>query len=112
MVGREVTLLPRHWEWLDRQRGGASASLRRLIDDARKLSAEADDIRTAQDRTNRFMSAIAGDLPGFEQATRALYAGNEHAFVAQVETWPKDVKTYTLVFADGAFAGQQGAGRS
>lgn len=74
VVGREVTLLPRHWEWLDQQRGGASAALRRLIDENRKERAAEDAIREAQDSTNRFMMAIAGDLPGFEEAVRALYA--------------------------------------
>ncbi|MFL0799634.1 MAG: DUF2239 family protein [Agarilytica sp.] len=103
VVGREVTLLPRHWEWLDRQRGGASGTIRRLVDEARKQSAHSDGIRMAQDRTNRFISAIAGDLPGFEEATRALYSGNEAAFVEHVNFWPKDVRTYTLKFSDGAF---------
>ncbi len=103
VVGREVTLLPRHWEWLDRQRGGASATLRRLIEDARKSSGRSDEVRTAQDRSNRFMSAIAGDLPGFEEATRALYSGNETAFQEQIREWPKDVRRYTLKFAEGAF---------
>ncbi len=103
VVGREVTLLPRHWEWLDRQRGGASGTIRRLIDEARKHSAHSDGIRMAQDRTNRFISAIAGDLPGFEEATRALYSGNEVAFAENVSFWPKDVRTYTLKFSEGAF---------
>ena len=103
VVGREVTLLPRHWEWLDRQRGGASAALRRLIDDARAATAQSDGVRTAQDRTNRFMSAIAGNLPGFEEATRALYAGNESAFRQHIDDWPADVRSYTLHFANGAF---------
>ncbi len=103
VVGREVTLLPRHWEWLDRQRGGASGTIRRLVDEARKQNARSDGMRLAQDRTNRFISAIAGDLPGFEEATRALYSGNEAAFVKHVEDWPKDVRTYTLKFSEGAF---------
>ena len=62
-----------------------------------------DEVRTAQDRSNRFMSAIAGDLPGFEEATRALYSGNETAFQEQIREWPKDVRRYTLKFAEGAF---------
>jgi hypothetical protein len=98
-----VTLLPRHWEWLERQRGGASAALRRLVDDARKQTARSDGVRLAQDRTNRFMSAIAGDLPGFEEATRALYAGNERAFREHIGAWPKDIVDCTLRLCDGAF---------
>lgn len=103
VVGREVTLLPRHWEWLDSQRGGASGTLRRLVDQARKQNSQADDVRSAQDSTNRFISAIAGDLPGFEDATRALYSGNEAAFKEQVKHWPKDVRKQALKFASGAF---------
>ncbi|MFL0802515.1 MAG: DUF2239 family protein [Agarilytica sp.] len=103
VVGREITLLPRHWEWLDRQRGGASGTIRRLVDEARKQSAHSDGIRIAQDRTNRFISAIAGDLAGFEEATRALYSGNEAALIEHVSGWPKDVRKYTLKFAEGAF---------
>jgi hypothetical protein len=103
VVGREVTLLPRHWEWLERQRGGASAALRRLVDDARKQTARSDGVRLAQDRTNRFLSAIAGDLPGFEEATRALYAGNERAFREHIGAWPKDIVDCTLRLCDGAF---------
>ncbi len=103
VVGREVTLLPRHWKWLDSQRGGASGTLRRLIDQARKQSSQADEVRNAQDSTNRFISAIAGDLPGFEDATRALYSGNEAAFKEQVKHWPKDVRKQALKFASGAF---------
>lgn len=103
VIGREVTLLPRHWEWLDSQRGGASGTLRRLVDQARKQNSQADVVRSAQDSTNRFISAIAGDLPGFEDATRALYSGNEAAFKEQVKHWPKDVRKQALKFADGAF---------
>lgn len=103
VVGREVTLLPRHWEWLDSQRGGASGTLRRLIDQARQQNSQADEVRNAQDSTNRFISAIAGDLAGFEDATRALYSGNEAAFKDQVKHWPKDVRKQALKFASGAF---------
>lgn len=103
VVGREVTLLPRHWEWLERQRGGASAALRRLVDEARKQTAQSDGIRLARDRTYRFLSAIAGDLPGFEEATRALYAGDERAFREHCSAWPKDIVDCTFRLCDGAF---------
>jgi len=92
VVGREVTLLPRHWQWLDTQRGGPSAALRRLIDSARKEYADQDRVRLSQDRTNRFMSVMAGDLPGFEEATRALYAGDKNKFEAEVNKWPEDIQ--------------------
>ncbi len=103
VVGREVTLLPRHWDWLGQQRGGASATLRRLIDQARKQTSQADAMRAAQDRTNRFMAAIAGDLAGFEDATRALYAGDGSAFSGWIKPWPKDVRNQVLAFSQEAF---------
>jgi len=89
VVAREVTLLPRHWDWLAAQPGGASVVLRRLIDAARRD--EAGNRRVTRNATYRFMSAIAGDLPGFEAAARALFAGDEALFATLVADWPKDV---------------------
>jgi hypothetical protein len=106
VVGREVTLLPRHWAWLDEQRGGASAALRRLVDSARRDLSSADLIRNSQDRTNRFLSAIAGNLPGFEEATRALFKSDESRFKAQIRNWPRDVRRYALEFAKDALRGE------
>jgi hypothetical protein len=103
-VGREVTLLPRHWDWLENQRGGASAALRRLVDQARKDNAVEDARREAQDRTNRLMTALAGNLPGYEEANRALYAGDADRFRAQTGAWPTDVKQVVAALAGAAFA--------
>lgn len=76
VVPREVTLLPRHWEWLAAQPGGASVALRKLVEEARRTSAARDRQREAQERTYNFMSAMAGDWPGYEEATRALFAND------------------------------------
>ncbi len=103
VVGREVTLLPRHWQWLDKQKGGASASLRRMIDQARKLTEKDDLVRDSQDKTNRFIFAIAGDLPGFEDATRALFASDKASFMEKIKAWPKDIKHYAIKFSENAF---------
>ena len=99
VTGREVTLLPRHWQWLDRQRGGASAALRRLVDQERKDGVEQDEIRQAQDITNRFIYAIAGDLQGFEEAVRALYAGDKQRFDAEIRHWPPDIRACAKRFS-------------
>ncbi len=64
VVAREVTLLPRHWDWLATQSGGASAALRRLIDAARQSDAGTADARARRDAAYRVMAALAGDLPG------------------------------------------------
>ncbi|MFZ4688571.1 MAG: DUF2239 family protein [Polymorphobacter sp.] len=89
VVAREVTLLPRHWEWLAAQPGGASVALRRLVDAARR--AGDGESRAARDAAYRFMAAIAGDLPGFEAAARALFAGDADAFAGQIAAWPADI---------------------
>jgi hypothetical protein len=104
VVAREVTLLPRHWEWLSKQPGGASAAVRRLVDGARQQSTDKDRVREAQETAYRFMSAMAGNEPGFEEATRALFAGNEARFNELTEAWPRDVREYARTSASRAFA--------
>jgi hypothetical protein len=101
VVAREVTLLPRHWEWLAAQPGGASVALRRLVEEARRGGAEADRRRRTRDAAYRFMSAMAGDLPGFEEASRALFAGDAERFRALVAAWPEDVGNHVLAMALG-----------
>lgn len=101
VVPREVTLLPRHWEWLSAQQGGASVALRRLVEAARKDPREL--ARAARDRAYRFMSTLAGNLAGFEEATRALYAGDRAAFAAQIAAWPQDVRDHVLALAGPGF---------
>jgi uncharacterized protein len=103
VVAREVTLLPRHWEWLAQQRGGASAALRRLVEEARKTHAEHDTQRQAKERAYRFMSAIGGGLPGFEEASRALFAHDGGAFSERIQAWPDDVQAHLSWLARGAF---------
>lgn len=103
VVGREVTLLPRHWEWLDHQRGGASAALRRLIDGERKSKVNEDRVRQAQDSTNRFIYAMAGNLEGFEEAVRSLYAGDKAGFLHHIRSWPTDIRQCATTFAREAF---------
>ena len=104
VVAREVTLLPRHWAWLASQPGGASAALRRLVDQARRTHAGRDRVRRAQEAAYRFMSAMAGDETGFEEATRALFAGNREVFTALVAPWPPDVRDHAGKLAREAFA--------
>lgn len=96
VVAREVTLLPRHWDWLAEQPGGASVALRRLVEAARKDSAGADERRAGRDAAYRFMQALAGDLVGFEEASRALFADDETRFAAGISAWPTDVRDQTL----------------
>ena len=103
VVAREVTLLPRHWDWLATQPGGASITLRRLVEQARRTSGGRDRVRRSQSAAYRFMSAMAGDEPGFEEAARALFAGNLERFNALVDGWPPDVRDHARRLATGAF---------
>ena len=103
VVAREITLLPRHWDWLAAQPGGASVALRRLVEDARKVSAGEDRRRAAQEATFRFMQAMAGDQPGFEEASRALFAGDVSRFEEHVARWADDVRDHATWLATDAF---------
>ena len=96
VVAREVTLLPRHWDWLAAQPGGASVALRKLVEDARKLGADAGAARTRAEAAYRFMAATAGDLPGFEEAARALFAGDQVRLKRCARTWPRDLRDQML----------------
>lgn len=103
VVAREITLLPRHWQWLESQSGGASVALRRLVDEARKSGAGRERLRQAQEIAYRFMNAIAGDLPGFQEALRALYAGNRGRFEEEIAAWPRDVRDHARMLAANVF---------
>ncbi|KIH83837.1 hypothetical protein UCMB321_2419 [Pseudomonas batumici] len=102
VVSREVTLLPRQWDWLAAQPGGASAVLRRLVDDARRNGGALQQRRAAQEATYQFMLAIAGDLPGYEEATRALFADDRAALEQRIETWPEDIRAHVMRLAPDA----------
>jgi hypothetical protein len=104
VVAREVTLLPRHWEWLGTQPGGASVALRKLVEAARRSSGDLDRSRAARDAAYHFMSAMAGNLPGFEEASRALFADDRRRFVALIAGWPGDIRDHIvkLAFSDRA----------
>jgi hypothetical protein len=102
VVAREVTLAPRHWQWLAAQPGGASAALRRLVEEARRSSGGKDRERMAQEAAYRFMAAMTGDLPGFEEATRSLFAKDRAGFQRHVAPWPGDVGAYAAKLAEPA----------
>ncbi|HEV3422782.1 MAG TPA: DUF2239 family protein [Paraburkholderia sp.] len=105
VIAREVTLLPRHWDWLNSQSGGASVALRKLVEAARLASDDKDRVRDAQEATYRFMTALAGNLPAYEEATRALYATDRTRFEATIAQWPVDVRAHTARLAAAAFGG-------
>ena len=105
VVAREVTLLPRHWEWLNAQPGGASVALRKLVDEARKGSEAKDRVRRAQEAAYRVMLELAGDRPGYEEAVRALYAADRARFDVLTADWPADLRDYARALAAEAFAG-------
>lgn len=103
VVPREVTLLPRHWEWLAGQPGGASVALRKLVEHASRDAREADTMREARDAAYRFMHELMGDAAGFEEASRALFAGDGERFGTLVADWPVGVRAHLLELAGPAF---------
>jgi hypothetical protein len=103
VVAREITLLPRHWDWLAQQKGGASVVIRRLVDDARRNGEGGDRIRLAQEAAYRFMSTMAGNRPHYEEAIRALFAGDAPRFEKLIGEWPADVRDHAARLAIPAF---------
>jgi hypothetical protein len=99
VVAREVTLLPRHWDWLARQPGGASVALRRLVETASREGAPAERIRLAREAVDRIMLDLGGDLPGYEEASRAFHRHEADRFAALIEDWPADVRDYIRALA-------------
>ncbi len=103
VVAREVTLLPRHWEWLAQQSGGASVALRKLVDGARRTGEDSDRVREGREAAYRFMSAMAGNRPNYEDAIRALFAGEAARFEQLIAEWPADVRRHASKLAARAF---------
>ena len=103
VVPGEITLLPRHWEWLKNQPGGASVTIRKLVDEARRFHADKDTLRNAQEATYRFMTVMAGNYAHYEEALRALYAGDSSLFDQLIESWPTDIREHTKQLAVRAF---------
>jgi hypothetical protein len=100
VVAREVTLMPRHWEWLNAQPGGASVALRKLVEAATRNGSGRQ--REMHEAAYRFMMAMAGDLAGFEEATRALFANDAKALSEHASGWPADIREHALALAFGA----------
>ena len=107
VAAREVTLLPRHWDWLATQPGGASAALRRLVEQARKTGSDNDARRRRTDAAYGFMVEMAGDAPDFEEASRALFAGDRDRLTALIAPWPTDIRAQILELLDGEAASRE-----
>jgi uncharacterized protein len=99
VVAREVTLLPRHWDWLASQPGGASVALRKLVEEARRANGDRDRHRAARDAAYHFMSAMAGNFKGFEEASRALFADDTRRFGELIAAWPDDIRDHIVALA-------------
>lgn len=99
VVGREVSLLPRHWEWLEEQPNGISAAIRRLVDEARKREPGTQRARRLRNAISRFMWSIAGDLPNYEEAARSLHAEDDARLAELMSVWPGDIRNHVLRLA-------------
>ena len=111
VVSREISLLPRHWEWLEAQPNGISAALRRLVDEARKKNPEEERARIARERAARFMTAVAGDRENFEEATRALFGKDATKLRELTRAWPKDIRTHLARLLESTPAVEEEASR-
>lgn len=94
VVSREVSLLPRHWAWLEEQPSGASAAIRRLVEHAIKTQPGKERAKRIRASLSRVLAAIAGDRPGYEEAMRSLFRGEAEGFEAAIRKWPKDIRDY------------------
>jgi hypothetical protein len=103
VVAREITLLPRHWDWLAHQKGGASVVIRRLVDEARRNGDDDNRVRLAQEAAYRFMSVMAGNRPHYEEAIRALFANDAPRLATLIAEWPADVRDHVARLAQSAF---------
>lgn len=111
VTAREVTLLPRHWNWLAAQPGGASTVLRKLVEQAMRNSREADRLRLAQEAAYRFMNVMAGDRAGYEEAIRALFAGDLVRLQQAITGWPADIRVHALELSIAAIVTQEEGGQ-
>jgi hypothetical protein len=103
VISREVSLLPKHWEWLASQSGGASATLRKIVEDLMKKESAGPTLKQQQERVYRVMSVLAGDLPNYEQALRVLYRKDGKEFGKIVSDWPKDIASHLNTLAEQIF---------
>jgi uncharacterized protein len=103
VVAREITLLPRHWDWLAQQPGGASVAIRKLVEEARRTGEDKNRLRQAREAAYRFMSVLAGNKPHYEDAIRALFAGDPARFEELIAGWPADVRDHVSRLAERAF---------
>lgn len=94
VVAREISLLPEHWAWLEQQPSGASAALRRLVDEAKKKEPQKERRRRRRDAVGRVMTVLCGHQPGFEEALRALYRDDAAAFTDLTASWPSSVRDH------------------
>ncbi len=99
VTAREITLMPRHWDWLAAQPGGASVALRKLVEAALRETEGPHRVRAVREAAYRYMTTMAGDRPGYENAVRALYAGDAKALEMAAAWWPLDIRTHALALA-------------
>lgn len=102
VTAREVTLLPRHWEWLESNHSGASAKLRELVETAMRASAGKDRQSHAVESLERFTNALAGDLPNAEEVSRAFYKGRMKDVIKLTADWPSDLLEHYIKLVERA----------
>ncbi len=107
---REVALLPRHWAWLEEQPSGISAAMRRLVEDAMKKAPGPERARRIRAALSNVLTALAGDRPHYEEATRALFKNDVERFEQLVARWPGDLRDYAVRQARAAYEAEDSEG--
>jgi len=102
VTSREVSLLPRHWEWLEHQSSGTSGALRRLVERGIAHQPGRERARRIRAALSTVLTAMAGDRPNYEESTRAMFRGDVNGFEALVKRWPRDIRTYAVERARAA----------
>ena len=52
--------------------------------------------RVMREALGRVMTALAGDRPHFEEATRALYAKDDARLETLIARWPRDIREFVM----------------
>ena len=81
---------------------------RKLVEQARRDNEGKDRVRRTHEAAYRFMSAMAGNLPDFEEAVRALFAADQERLHELIQIWPQDIQEHLIrLLQQGAEAAAQ-----
>ena len=112
VVAREITLLPRHWDWLAQQTGGASVAIRKLVEEARR-DRRGHAIASARRRKRPIVSCRRWPATGRISKRRSARCSPDDraGFEKLIAGWPADVRDHAAGLAERAFRRESAAAR-